>query len=315
MRVRNLTREGETSIARKLQQYLGGKGANQAIGVAKLGCECCFLTSLGNDWTGNFLSKKLSEFNILLYSQLSQDLSGQAFIEVDDAGVNKIIIYPGANGDLYEDFLEKNSHIMEQAKIILLQGEIPWRTNLYILETYGDKCPIILDPAPAVSEMLEGIEKASYITPNESEFSILTGKQYNSLEEMIIAASRFQRRIGVKLILKLGENGCAYFSETETFLVSPVSGLKVVDTTGAGDSFNSAFAVALSRGEEIRQAVKFAVVASGISTMREGTSTAMPQSEELAELMKKLSKDQPELVELGNSGKYFGHLQLFHKNR
>ena len=313
MKVRHLTKEGETSTASVLQQYLGGKGANQAIGVAKLDSKCCFLTSLGNDWAGNFLSKKLSEFDISLYANYPNDFSGQAFIEVDDLGVNRIIIYPGANGALEQSFLDMNSHILSRANLILLQGEIPWRTNLYILENYGNKCPIIFDPAPAVPNMLEGIEKATYLTPNESEFSILTATQYKSLEEIITAARHFQRRIGNTLILKLGENGCAYFSNTESFFVFPIKGLEVVDTTGAGDSFNSALAVALESGEKIRDAVTFAVLASGISTMSEGTSSAMPTGLEVRKLKNKLSEDQPELIDLDNMGSYLRHTQALQK--
>jgi len=313
LKVHHLTREGETSSASLLQQYLGGKGANQAIGVAKLNSKCCFLTSLGNDWAGGFLSNKLSQFDISLFANRPDDFSGQAFIEVDDLGVNRIIIYPGANGSLNKDFIDQNSHILSKADLILLQGEIPWSTNLYILEKYGNKCPIIFDPAPAVPIMLEGIEKATYLTPNESEFSILSGRQYKSLEEMIEAARLFQRSIGSNLILKLGENGCAYFSDTESFFVFPIEGLEVVDTTGAGDSFNSALAVALESGENIRDAVKFAVLASGISTMSEGTSSAMPTGLEVRKLKSKLSENQPELVDLDDTESYLQYVQYLHK--
>ncbi len=309
MRVGHLTEAGETSSAKGIKQYLGGKGANQAIGVAKLNSECCFFTSIGNDWAGRFLSKKLSEFNINLYVRSSNDLSGQAFIEVSDEGLNKIIIYSGANGDLYENFIFENSEVIEKAGIILLQGEIPWDTNLYILEKYKKSHCVILDPAPANVEMLAGMGEATYITPNETEFSILTGRQYDSLDQMIAAANSFQKRLGAKLILKLGENGCAYFSDSESFLVSPVRNLKVVDTTGAGDSFNSAFAVALERGESIKNSIKYSVLASGISTMREGTSSAMPTNEEVLAFQKEFGENQPELIELEGAEKYLEHLR------
>lgn len=311
MRVKSLTRDGETTAAKRIQQYLGGKGANQAVGVAKLGSKCCFMTSFGSDWTGKFLSSKFSEFNISLYSQHSNDLSGQAFIEVNDAGMNRIIVYSGANALLDEAFLDRYSHILEKADLILLQGEVPWDTNLHILKTYGKKCPIVLDPAPAIPEMLVGIEKATFVTPNESEFSILSGKQYNSLEEIIEGAKDFQKKFRITLILKLGKNGCAFFSDTDSFIVSPIDGLKVVDTTGAGDSFNAAFAVALELGYEIRKAIKFAVLVSGISTMNEGTSSAMPTDIEVRALEKKLNDDQPKLIELQEINKHFRTFKTF----
>ncbi|HBH13872.1 MAG TPA: ribokinase [Clostridiales bacterium] len=283
---------GETTKAISLKRNLGGKGANQAICSARLGSECLFINSLGNDYVGNILKEELAKEGMILRSNQSKLPSGEAFIEVDNEGMNRIIINSGANSDLSIEFVESLSQEILKASVILLQGEIPWETNKYIINRFSSLIPIIFDPAPASKEMLDYIDKVAYITPNESEFEELSGHEaFNNVEVLIKSAVHFQERIKTNLILKMGELGCCFVSDKEIAYVPSIAAGRVIDTTGAGDVFNAAFAHSLDIGEELSQALRIATAASAICVTRFGAAPSIPNIGETMELIANMKEE------------------------
>ncbi|MBO8161828.1 MAG: ribokinase [Thermosipho sp. (in: Bacteria)] len=284
--VERFTLPGETQKAKKLEFFPGGKGSNQAITLAKLSKEeVYFLTCIGNDSYGEILKKQYESLNIKGYKVVDEN-NGLAFIEVTKAGENRIIIYQGANNYLTIDLVKNNVSALVKSDLVLLQNEIPFETTLFVAQLLKkNKKTVIFDPAP-VENITEGIFKyVDYLTPNEEEIKLLTGKFFGNFISFEDSYYKFKKLGLERLIVKLGEKGVIYF-ENDKIIEQPSFKVKAIDTTAAGDVFNGAFAVALSEKKGIKEALLFATAAAALSVTKKGAQSSIPSRKEVEEFLR-----------------------------
>ena len=260
---------GECVTANDFNIISGGKGANQAVSSARLGGLVSFIGSVGTDTYGQMAIDDLISNGVDATGVVKcAEITGTAIITVA-GGDNSIVVYPGANTLLLPELI--NCDILKDADVIVTQLEIPPETIEYILKICEDKT-IILNPAPNAREFKqEWMGKINYITPNTQEFDIMFNGE--PLERVI-------KRYPNKLIVTLGAEGTAYFDGNKIIRI-PATDDKPVDTTGAGDTFNGALAVAISERMPLYDAVSFANKAAGISITKKGCREGMPLRNEL----------------------------------
>ncbi len=277
---------GETIFGSDFKTYTGGKGGNQAVAAAKLGADVLMAGCLGDDTNAGIWRGLMNELGIRDCVRTVPGLSsGTALIEVDDAGENRIIVVSGANMAADTALIETYRGQISECDIILLQLEIPLATVSRAAETFhAAGKTVILDPAPAVP-LPDGLfRNLDYITPNETELSVLTGCDTDT-DAGIAEGARVLLDRGCKnVIVKMGARGAMLVNAEG---VSRFPGFKVnaVDTTAAGDTFNAAFAVALASGETVPEAFTFANAAAALSTTAKGAQSAMPTCDQVARLI------------------------------
>ncbi|MFN8356682.1 MAG: ribokinase [Spirosomataceae bacterium] len=276
---------GETVIGGDFFMNLGGKGANQAVSVARLSGDGTFITKVGSDLFGE---QALSQFRLegLDTTWVFKDAhaaSGVALILVDSKGENCISVASGANANLLPDDIEQAKTSLESADFLLLQLEIPLQTVSYVAQLgYFLQKKIIVNPAPAQSLPDELYPLLYCITPNETEAEILTGITVTD-ENSAARAAHYLHQKGVEnVVITLGAKGAFLSTATEQTLISaPI--VKAIDTTAAGDVFNGALTVALSEGNVLREAVHFAIQAASLSVTRAGAIASVPYRNELTQ--------------------------------
>ena len=274
---------GETVIGGTFFMNPGGKGANQAVTVARLGGRVSFICKTGSDIFGHQANQLFNEEGIdtsYVFSD-TKNPSGVALITVDTDAENCIVVAPGANAHLTPNDLKRSAEAVEAADIILLQLEIPMQTveaaaaMAYRLGKKG-----VLNPAPA-SKLSAGLLETLYaITPNETEAEAISGIRITD-EHTAEEAARKIASMGVcNVIITLGAKGALVF-DGEHCEVVPAYKIQAVDTTAAGDVFNGALVVALSEGRTLPEAVRFACKASAISVTRVGAQNSVPYRTEV----------------------------------
>jgi ribokinase len=218
-------------------------------------------------------------------SQDSNLSTGVAGIMIDENGNNAINVFAGAAAHLQNDDIDTNLDVIKKSKIFLTQMETPDSTTIYALKKAKDNgCLTILNPAPARKINENDFELLDFFTPNETEAEFYLNKKIETNTDIKNAAKEFLNR-GVKnIIITLGEKGIYFANKNEEYFVDALK-LKdeVVDTTGAGDAFNGAFAVALANEHEYKDALIFANKVAGISTTRLGAASSMPTLNEVEE--------------------------------
>lgn len=287
--VDHFTEPGETQTALGLNHYYGGKGANQAVAAAKLSSQnILFSTSIGNDNQGKKIQKRFDKYNIKDYHIHENALTGQAFIEVNRLGENKIVSNPGANGlhskELVDKFLKKYGQDIEYC---LIQNEIPSETIAYALENLKQKAAkIIYDPAAKEKTKIKWLPGIEYLTPNENEFDYLKNKLNIKEATLKKQALKFKKRTGINnLILKRGSNSIILVTKNDELKKIETFDVKEVDTTGAGDIFNAAFAVGLHRNYNLQKTCKYAAAAAAVSVTKRGAQRSIPDRQEIKKIL------------------------------
>ncbi|KYP16597.1 ribokinase [Flavihumibacter sp. CACIAM 22H1] len=274
---------GETVLSGSFFMNAGGKGANQAVAVARLGGEVVFISKLGNDLFGKQFSQLFNHEGIdTRLIQYDESLpSGVALITVDKAGENSIVVASGANANLHNKDLEGALPAIDGAGILLLQLEIPIDTVSYVAAYAADRrVRVILNPAPAQVLGAELLARIDILTPNKTEAGMLAGIEVSNLETAS-AAARIICGKGVKnVVVTMGSLGAVICEEGE-LSVQSVRKVETVDSTAAGDVFNGALAVALAEGKTLKEAVAFACDAASISVTRLGAQSSIPYRNEL----------------------------------
>ena len=274
---------GETVLGGSFFMNPGGKGANQAVAVARLGGEAVFISKMGNDVFGKQSSQLLDEEGINTFYLLSDsDLpSGVALITVDQAGENSIVVASGANANLLPADLQTALTEIGDADTILMQLEIPMETVLFVAQyAAGKGIRVILNPAPASTLSPKLLSHIDIITPNKTEAEMLSGVKVTNLDSATKAAKAIHE-LGVKdVVVTMGSLGAVIYQDGQHQVV-PAPKTEAIDTTAAGDVFNGALAVALSEGKTLIDAVKFACEAAAISVTRMGAQSSIPYRNEL----------------------------------
>ena len=278
--------KGQTILGNKHIVGPGGKGSNQAIAAARLGGKVNFITKIGKDQNANMALNLYKEVGINTDSIIQDEnqLTGVAGIMINEkTGDNAINIVPGAAGSLTNKDIDKNLSFIENSEIFLTQLETPYEVTSYALQKAKETGSItIFNPAPASNINESDFKCIDYFTPNETEASFYLKKNVESKTEIEEAAKNFLNK-GVKnIIITLGSKGVYFASSSESFFLDAFNLKdKVIDTTGAGDAFNGAFAYALSKNLKDKDALEFANKVAGISTTRAGAANAMPKLDEV----------------------------------
>jgi ribokinase len=282
-----IPRPGETVIGSSFQLHSGGKGANQAVAVARLGYPSILLGVTGNDIFGRQLLSTLKDFGIdTSHIGTVAGSSGTASIIVDVNGENTIIVTPGSNLQVTPAYLRTKQDALRGAGMILAQLEVPIDSIAWLADFCANSgIPLVLDPAPATALTVELLSCVSWFTPNQTE-AVFYSKPGESTEQMLL---RFFS-LGIKnVILKQGSDGALLASADglrERINVFPVNAL---DTTAAGDAFNGAFSVAVMRGNSPRESAEFAAAAAAISVTRHGAQSSLPSQNGVTHFLKKRS--------------------------
>ena len=277
---------GETILGESLELFPGGKGINQCVSVARLGGDVEMIGMLGKDGNGDVFRQILKDENIKSEYVFSCDKpTAVAQVQINADGQNRICVIPSANYEFGFDELEKIDERLKTTKLLILQLEMRLDVTKEIIRrahSYGVK--ILLNPAPAVKLEKEILGIVDYLTPNETELSILTGMSTDTDEEVLQASKRLLS-YGVKTVVAtLGGRGALAATEDSIEFIKGYK-VKAIDTVAAGDSFNGALAVALTEGKPLNEAVKFANAMGALTVTKRGAIPSLHTRKEIEEFL------------------------------
>ena len=280
---------GETLKGGAFATYPGGKGANQAVGAARLGCDVSMMGRVGDDDFGQSLINILAMENVDTsgISLDSSEKTGIAIICVDSNGENTIVAVYGANMACGSQEIEATAERISESSVLLLQNEIPAFTS----QNISARCKeigttIVWDPAPASNEHIHLLQVSDFVTPNEIEATALAGIEVSTVDSAIKACEIISSMGKATPIIKMGDLGVVYMDAHQ---IKHQIGFEVdaIDTVAAGDAFNAGFAVALTEGLNVNGAVRFACAAGALATTKYGAQSAMPFRNEVDSFLKK----------------------------
>lgn len=281
---------GETLLGKRFHQFPGGKGANQAVAASRLGAEVTFIGCVGQDDYGkqvidNLTKESVNVNHVVVNSRVETGIANITVAEDDNA----IIVVPGANSSLRPEHIQALEEIIHKSDVVVLQLEIPIETvEAAVHIAYQKGVPIILNPAPAAKLTKEILKKITYITPNESEIAFLTSESEEaSLESLFTNMYNLGSNY---VIMTCGERGVYYGDSSSSLQHVEACSVKTIDTTGAGDTFNAAFAVSIAMGNSIQDAIEYANSAAALSVTKLGAQTGMPTIEEVEKFISNKEK-------------------------
>lgn len=280
--VDTMPKPGQTIIGSNFKEVPGGKGANQAVAMARLNGNVSMIGKVGEDGFGQTLINSLKNDKVdTTYIKTTNGATGVALITVDKNAQNSIVVSPGANFEVKEEDIDNNIKAIENSDIVVLQLETPLNTIKYALNKAKELNKYtILNPAPAVKLDDEIIKNVDLLTPNETELEIISGVSIET-EEDIQKAAQIMIEKGVKeLIVTLGSKGSLYINKEKSMFKKAYK-VEAVDTTAAGDSYTGALAVALSQDKSIEDAMDFASKVGALSVLKEGAQSSLPTLEDV----------------------------------
>ena len=282
---------GETIIGSSMMTLPGGKGANQAVALARLGTQVSMFGKIGKDQYGTMYKEIFAKETIsTTYIQEEPTTStGIALIEVEETtSQNRIIVIPGANNTVHSAYIDYASSIITthaqenptETHFVLFQLEIPIESvalALQKLQSYPN-ITCILDPAPVPKnkELDPLLYNVDYLTPNETETQQLTGLSVESSQDAERAGKKLIKLGAKNVIVKYGKNGAFHIRADTTNFIPQNNTFATIDTTAAGDSFNAGFAYALSQSMSVQESIAFANIVAGLSTTTMGAQNSMP---------------------------------------
>jgi ribokinase len=267
----------------------GGKGSNQAIAVARLGAPVQFLAKIGRDEFGA-MARGIYEMEGVgtgfLFESADAPTGAAAIIIDDTQGENAIIVVPGAAAMLSPAEIDLAGETIGRSAVFLTQLEVPLPLVAHgLAEARRRGVTTILNPAPAFPLSDELLGLVDILTPNETEAAMLSGLPVTTAEEAECAADALIARGAGAVVVTMGAAGALLRQDGRTVLVKAVKAGPVVDTTGAGDSFNGGIAVALSEGKTLEEAIGFACAVAGLKVTRAGAGAGMPLRAEVDALL------------------------------
>lgn len=274
---------GETLFGKEFFQVPGGKGANQAVAIGKLGTEVTMLGKIGKDSFGKELLLSMQNSGVKIDCiEEGKTSTGIAKIIVEANGQNRILVVAGTNSEVDREYVDRHLDKIKECDILVAQLEIPIETVAYALKKAKEFGKMtILNPAPAVYLSDEIIKNSDFIIPNESELAVIT-EIATDTKEGIEKAGRKLLDMGVSnLIVTLGSKGSLHLNKEITEFHSAYK-VKAIDTTAAGDSFIGGFVRKLENNN-IEEAIEFATKVSAIAVTKKGAQTSIPTIEEVEE--------------------------------
>ncbi len=290
MRMDKAPEKGQTLMGESYSYVPGGKGANSAVTLAKLGASSVFCAALGDDANGEALKE--------LYNSVGVDTSrililpdvptGLATVTVESDGANRIAVFSGANSRLSAEYA-RETVLSVKPDAVFCHFEIPFETVCEVSKVcHEENIPLVIDAGPADPDFpLEKLSPMLVFSPNESETLAFTGIQPTDEQSCRKAAMALADRVKAKyFVIKLGAKGAAV-CEGEKVTIVPSYDVNVVDTTAAGDSFTSAMTYEYLRSEDMVRAVKFGNAVAAVTISRKGASDSVPTEAELCEFVRK----------------------------
>lgn len=280
---------GETIQGYDFHTQTGGKGANQAITIGRLGGNVAFLGCLGDDANGKILLDTLSLHNVDIARTevICGETSGTAMISICNAD-NRIITYSGANRFVTDEFVKKHKDTICESKILVSQLEIPAaavKTAFEIAKKHG--VTTILNPAPILPLPKDFLALTDIIILNQTEAAFLTGQSINDIphaRQSLLSLLDMGIR---QAVITLGHLGCIFSDDDGQIIHHPARNVTAVDTTGAGDSFCGAYAYALANNYCTKDAIELATIVSSITVTKRGTSDSLPAKPEVNKILQK----------------------------
>ena len=279
---------GQTVQGRKFTSTPGGKGANQAVAAARLGARVHMIGKVGNDNFGGHLLMCLNKNHVDTSAVVVAEgiSSGLAIVMVDSQGENSICVVAGANGQMQPDDLIAQEELIAQAKVVVLQLELPVPTVLQAIRLarkHGVKT--VLDPAPAAADTPPELLKVDIITPNHIEAGMMVGEPIADVRSAKTVAAALLSKGPEAVVVTIGEKGAVLVDKSDRIRHFPAAKVGIVDTTAAGDAFTGALSVAIARGEKLPDAIRYANAAGALACTKFGAQPAMPNRREVEELL------------------------------
>lgn len=283
VKVEELPKLGETIFGNDFYESCGGKGANQAVAVSKLGMKTEMIGMVGKDSQGEKLIQNLNKYGIISDNVIKSDeLTGRAIITVDRKGDNNIIVISGSNFKITKEHIQDKQDVIASSDVVILQNEIPADTVEFSLLKAKELGKItIFNPAPARKLSEKVFKNTDYLILNETEMEEIFEIEFND-KEYTEKISIKKKEYGIKnIILTLGDKGSILFSKDNNIKKYDVYKVKAVDTTAAGDSFIGAFTMKICESGNSDEAIKYATAVSAIVVTRQGAQDSIPTREEI----------------------------------
>ena len=289
LKVDELPSKGQTLISGSYDIIEGGKGANQAVAISKMGLAVGMIGKVGEDESGKILIKSLKNSKVgiggIIVSKSVK--TGAAFITVDKDGNNTIIVAPGANCELsIEDIIKKEKQILD-SDIVVLQLEIPVGLVSYVINYAKEKDKlVVLNFAPAMDIHKEVLAKVDYLIMNEVEFQFLTGREFR-FDSLAESVKRLREFFNNYLVITLGEKGSVCADRDAELLKVPSFRVKAVDSTGAGDAFVGGFILGIIQNRSMKECLQLGNAAGAVSVTKLGAQTSLPDRNEIESFLNK----------------------------
>lgn len=281
-----LPKLGETLTGSNFSMNYGGKGANQAVAIAKQGCTTKMFGAVGNDLSGDLAVKNLESHGVDCEAVIHVDAPTGAAVITVCGGDNHIILDIGANGQVTPERILERENLFVWADIVVMQYEIPVESVLVAMKlAKKNNSFVILNPAPVKEVPSELYSYVDLMIPNEFEASLITNVEVNDRATAADAIGKLMELGCKNALITLGKQGCAYLDD-QMVRYEDIIPIKVVDTTAAGDSFIGGLCTKLSEGVPMKEAVKYATTVSTLTVSRAGASVSIPTCDEVCDFLK-----------------------------
>ena len=281
--------KGETLLADSIGEFPGGKGANQALAVAKLGADVAFAGKTGTDQSGTILTENLIATGVdTKFLTVSEtNYTGRALIFVESDGDNRIVVLSGANADVGSEDVDRCFAGDDEFSAVLLQLEIPLPTVAYVIEQAKKRnIPVVVDMGPATTKDLDLFQGVNVLSPNQHEIEELTGHKAGTVEEGVLASQFLLEKTNAGVVvLKMGDLG-ALVVDKDCHEFFPAFKVKAVDTTAAGDAFTAALTIGYTQGWSWEETIKYANATGALAVSKLGAFTSLPSRQEVEDFIK-----------------------------
>jgi ribokinase len=294
-RCKHLPAKGQTIFGHDFFSAPGGKGANQAVAVARLGGRVAMAGCVGADEFGRALTAGLRDAGVEAGDVVSVDRpTGTALITIDAEGANTIVVISGANAACTTALVDRAFASAGVPGILLLQNEIPAEANAHAIRVaHASGWFVIVNPAPAGPLPMELLPLIDVIVPNETEAAAITGLRLSSRADALAAARRVVEQGARSALITLGDDGALY-CDPERCLHCPAVAVQAVDTTAAGDAYIGALCATLADGRALPESLGFAAAAAALSVTRLGAQPSLASRAELANFIARHGTPAPE---------------------
>lgn len=290
IRVPRTPRAGETIVGGPFEIHAGGKGSNQAVGAARLGARVDFITALGRDLFAEQAKKLWHDEGVDAGCVVEVESSTMVgIILVEESGQNRIAIAPGALDAMTPEVVDTFADRIAAADVLLVQLEIPVPAATRALRLAREAGIItVFNPAPARPIGADVLQLADFLVPNESEAATLAEREGTPED---LAQCLLDQGVG-HVVMTLGEQGALLVSRDGSQRIAGFSAETVVDTTGAGDAFNAAFAVALAEGKDAAEAVRWGCAAGAAEVQGWGVIPPLPRRDKVATMLSGSAREE-----------------------